>query len=171
MPYEAFIGELMLFAGTYAPRGWLPCQGQTLPINQNEALFSILGVNYGGNGTTTFALPDLRGRAPLGVGQGPGLSPKTLGEVGGYEQVTLTQNQMPQHTHAVAPAASDAQQTTNRPAGSAPAVGGSYGPATGATGQQAMSTPAGGSQPHENRPPYLVLTWCICVEGIFPSRE
>src|SRR4051794_10683767 len=96
---EPFIGEVIMFAGNFAPRGWALCQGQLLSIAQNTALFSILGTTYGGNGQTTFALPDLRGRVPLGQGQGPGLSSYVLGEVAGNENVTLISTQMPQHNH------------------------------------------------------------------------
>src|SRR3954465_3180869 len=119
---EAFIGELRLFGFNFAPRGWAMCSGQILPIAQNTALFSLLGTMYGGNGQTTFALPDLRGRAPAHVGQGPGLSPKTQGEVAGEETHTLIATEMPAHAHAQP--ASSAQQDTNRPENAVPAKGG-----------------------------------------------
>ena len=118
---EPFLGQLMLFGGNFAPRGWALCNGQILAINQNTALFSLLGTTYGGNGQTTFALPDLRGRAPLHAGQGPGLSPYALGQVGGTENVTLLATEMPAHTHAQPATAAD--ETTNRPNAAVPAAG------------------------------------------------
>src|SRR4051794_30340022 len=122
-----FIGQISLFGGNFAPRGWAFCNGQLLAVSQNTALFSILGTTYGGNGQTTFALPDLRGRVPVHFGQGPGLSPYQLGEVGGTETTTLNVNQLPPHTHAVAPAASNNVQTSNRPVDNVPARGGAHG--------------------------------------------
>src|SRR3954465_13916452 len=118
-----FIGQISLFGGNFAPRGWAFCKGQLLAISQNTALFSILGTTYGGNGQTTFALPDLRGRVPIHFGQGPGLSSYALGETGGAETTTLTVNELPAHTHAVSPRASNNAQTTNRPGGTIPARG------------------------------------------------
>ena len=109
---EAFIGEIRMFAGNFPPRGWQFCQGQLLSIAQNTALFSILGTTYGGNGQTTFALPDLRGRYPMQPGQGPGLSPRTLGEQGGSETVTLISNQMPAHTHSHTASGAQGDQVT-----------------------------------------------------------
>jgi microcystin-dependent protein len=165
---EPFIAQVMLFAGNFAPRGWAFCNGQILSIAQNTALFSLLGTTYGGNGQTTFALPDLRGRAPVHTGQGPGLSPIDLGQQGGVETVTLNQNQMPQHTHAQP--ASNGQETTNRPGNAVPARGGVYA----GSGDGAVMDPtsaAGGNQPHENRPPYLALNYIIALEGIYPSRN
>ncbi|MGH9628803.1 MAG: phage tail protein [Bryobacteraceae bacterium] len=172
---EAFIGSIVLFAGNFAPRGWAFCQGQLLPIAQNAALFSILGTTYGGNGQTTFALPDLRGRAPIGAGQGPGLTPVTLGEAAGSETVALTAGQMPAHTHAVA--CDSASAGNADPANSYPGNPGTlsgaqlYGTAANATMAPNMITPAGGSQPFSIRQPYLGLNYIICLEGIFPSRN
>ena len=167
-----FIGQITLFAGNFAPRGWAFCNGQILSIAQNTALFSILGTTYGGNGQTTFALPDLRGRVPMHPGQGPGLSSRTLGEVGGTETTTLNVSQLPAHTHPVAPQANDGAQTTNRPGGAYPARGGAYAGSPGATPMGATpSGPAGSSQPHNNVQPYLGLNYIIALEGIFPSRN
>ena len=175
MGAEPFIGELMLFAGNFAPRNYAMCNGQLLSIAQNTALFSILGTTYGGNGQTTFALPDLRGRVPIHMGQGPGLSNYSEGEVGGVENVTLLTTQMPVHTHpAQVNAASGA--TSKSPGGNLPAFtsgGSSYGPTADLVMASNMVNigAAGGSQPHENRQPYLALNWCICLFGIFPSRN
>src|SRR5215831_16990317 len=121
---EPFVAQIQIFAFNFAPRGWAFCAGQILSISQNTALFSLLGTTYGGNGQTTFGLPDLRGRVPLSPGQGPGLSNYSLGQVGGAENVTLTTTQMPQHTHAPQATASD--QNTNRPNNAVAARGGFY---------------------------------------------
>src|SRR5689334_22190047 len=123
---EPFLSELRLFSFVFAPKGWALCNGQFLPINQNQALFSLLGTTYGGNGQTTFALPDLRGRAPVSSGQGPGLSSYNLGEVTGTENVNVTVNQMPMHTHVVTPPASSGNADQVFPTGaiSAAAVDG-----------------------------------------------
>jgi microcystin-dependent protein len=165
---EPFIAEIRLFAGNFAPQGWALCDGSILPINQNQALFSLLGTTYGGNGTTNFALPDLRGRAPIHVGQGPGLSPYTLGETSGEETVTLNTNQIPAHQHLQP--ATNAEEGTNRPGNAVPARGGVYA-GTSDGSALAPSSPAGGSQPHDNRSPYLVVTFIIALQGIFPSRN
>jgi microcystin-dependent protein len=167
---EAFLGEIRLFGFNWAPQGWATCAGQLMPISQNDALFSLIGTMYGGDGQTTFALPDLRGRAPIGQGTGPGLSTRTVGEAGGTETVTLTQNEMPQHLHQVR--AADTSESKN-PATRLPGVssgGAAYGAnPTAAMGLQ-MITPAGGSMPHANMAPYLVGNWCICLAGLYPSR-
>jgi microcystin-dependent protein len=165
---EPFLASIVLFAGNFAPRGWAFCNGQILSIAQNTALFSLLGTTYGGNGQTTFALPDLRGRAPVSAGQGPGLSNFDLGQVGGVENVTLLTTQMPAHTHSQP--ATNGQQTTNRPNGAMPARGGVYANESDNSALHATSS-AGGSQPHENRSPYLTLNYIIALEGIFPSRN
>ena len=167
---EPFIGEIRIFGFNFAPRGWALCNGQLLSIAQNTALFSLLGTMYGGNGQTTFGLPDLRGRVPVHFGQGPGLSNYSQGEVAGSETVTLTQNQAPAHSHLVA--ASNGAADSTRPAGKVPATGGGYAAAgDGSTMNPAMVNSSGGSQPHENIQPYLVLNFCIAVAGIFPSRN
>ena len=152
-----FIAEIRVFSFGFVPKGWAACNGQLLPINQNQALFSILGTTYGGNGQTTFALPDLRGRTAVE----PGTS-VVLGEVGGAESHRLTAAEA---GHALVV---DAEPSTNRPGGALLARGGGYadGPNTG----EIMSI-AGGGQPHENRAPYLALTYAIALVGIFPSRN
>ncbi|WP_224371934.1 phage tail protein [Hyalangium versicolor] len=174
---EPFVGEIRLFSGNFAPRGWAFCEGQLLSIAQNQALFAILGTTYGGNGQTTFALPDLRGRYPMQPGQGPGLSPRTLGEQGGVETVTLVANQMPAHNHSLA--ANGAQGDQFSPQGTVPAViidstgqpVNAYSNTANATmAAQAMSL-AGGSQPHNNMSPFLCINFIIALQGVFPSRN
>jgi microcystin-dependent protein len=169
---DPFLGELKLFPYNFAPRGWAFCNGQILSIAQNTALFSLLGTTYGGNGQTTFALPDLRGRVPISSGQGPGLSSYSLGQVGGSENETLLIQQMPAHTHLVQ--ATTEHATRSQPGGKVPAAvsAGAYGgPATDATMAPNMIGMAGNSQPHNNLSPYLTLNWCIALTGIFPSRN
>ena len=176
---EPFIGEIVLFAGNFAPRGWMLCQGQILSIAQNTALFSILGTTYGGNGQTTFALPDLRGRVPLGQGQGPGLSPYVLGEASGTENVTLISTEMPAHTHLLAAntAGGSATDPTNNfiAAVSDPNSGSLFSAFAPAPANTVMAPNAvgvsGGSQPHNNLQPFLCLNYIIAVQGIFPSRN
>lgn len=164
-----FLGEIRIFGFNFAPRGWAFCSGQLLPIAQNTALFSLLGTTYGGNGQTNFALPDLRGRVPLSMGQGPGLSNYTEGEVAGSETVTLIATQMPTHSHIVN--ANNGAATTTRPSNSYPAPSGFSATSDGTTENPGVIASAGGSQPHENRQPYLALNFCIAMEGIFPSRN
>lgn len=164
-----FLGTIQPFGFNFAPRGWAMCNGQILSINQNIALFSLLGTTYGGNGQTTFALPDLRSRVPIHHGQGPGLSAYSLGEQAGQENVTLTVNEMPLHSHGVGATGTFA---TKNPGGQVPAPGGAYGSPPDATNMDAnMIRAAGGSQPHSNIQPYLALNFCIALEGIFPSRN
>jgi microcystin-dependent protein len=173
---EAFIGELRIMSFTFAPRGWAQCTGQLLPINQNQALFSLLGTQYGGNGQTNFALPDLRGRAAVHAGNGPGIGPTQIGERGGVESVTLQQQEMPQHGHTLN-AVSDIANA-GVPGNALPAAKGrggvsmfgAAGSANTTLGPQAV-TNAGGSQPHTNMQPYGVLNFCIAIQGIFPSRN
>lgn len=174
---EPFIGEIRMFAGNFAPRGWAFCDGSLLSIASNSALFSILGTTYGGNGQTTFALPDLRGRVPLHPGQGPGLTPRVLGEQGGTENVTLLQTQMPAHNHVLH--ASNAQGDSVGPEGAVSAVilETSGAPLNGYSTQpnttmnpQAIST-AGGSQPHANMQPYTAVNFIIALVGIYPSHN
>jgi microcystin-dependent protein len=164
-----------MFGGNFAPRGWAFCAGQLLPIAQNTALFSILGTTYGGNGQTTFALPDLRGRAPVSSGQGPGLSSYVLGEQGGNETVTLTSPEIAAHAHSFSlPSSSSAQNTTlTDPVSAYLGVAGTPIYSTSADGVMAPGNtgPAGGSQPHQNLPPYLCVNFIIALEGIFPSRN
>lgn len=171
---EPFIGSIVLFCGNFAPRGWATCDGQLLSIAQNSALFAILGTTFGGDGRTTFALPDLRGRVPLHPGSGPGLSTYTLGEVGGVESVTLLGPQMPMHSHAVAAPCSDGSPSASSPVGSVmanPDQTSIYAGSGTSAMASATSTPAGGSQPHENRQPLLAINFIIALEGIFPSRS
>ncbi|AKF79208.1 Microcystin-dependent protein [Myxococcus fulvus] len=172
---EPYIGEIRMFAGNFAPRGWAFCQGQILSIAQNTALFSILGTTYGGNGQTTFALPDLRGRYPMQPGQGPGLSPRTLGEQGGSETVTLISTQMPAHTHSLN--VSSQQGDTETPVGTVLAADNAgaifnyrAAPIDGTMNPAAIGV-AGGSQPHNNMSPFLCINFIIALEGIFPSRN
>lgn len=169
-----YVGEIRMFGGNFAPAGWLFCEGQLLPISEYEVLFQLIGTTYGGNGEDSFALPDLRGRVPVHSGTGPGLTQRLLGEQGGVENVTLTLNQIPQHTHGVAasrnPAASTYDATNGVPA---VVVGTSvYGP----VGTPAAMTPnaigtAGGNQPHTNMAPYLSVSFIISVYGIFPQMN
>lgn len=163
-----FLGSIILFGGNFAPRGWAFCNGQLLAISQNTALFSLLGTTYGGNGQTTFALPDLRSRVPVHQGQGPGLSQYDLGQVGGVEAVTLIATEMPPHAHSQP--ATNAEQTTNRPNAALPARGGVYASESDGSALHATST-VGGGQPHTNVQPYLTLNYIIALEGIYPSRN
>jgi microcystin-dependent protein len=170
---EPFIGEIRIFGFNFPPRGWATCSGQILPIAQNTALFSLLGTTYGGNGQTTFALPDLRGRVPLSFGQGPGLSNYSLGEVAGAETITLLQSQMPAHMHNVACSSDDSNSgvPTNAYPSAAPAQIYASAPTANKFMNPAMIAATGGGQPHSNLQPYLVLNYCIALVGIFPSRN
>jgi len=174
---DPFLAEIRMFGGNFAPRGWALCNGQLMSISQNTALFSLLGTTYGGDGRTTFGLPNLQGTAPMQQGQGPGLSDRFLGESGGEPFVTLIQSEMPQHTHT-ALAVDDAGDSTD-PTGRtwAQALQGRVGDKLYSVGQapnQIMGTqavlPTGGSQPHNNMPPYLTVTFIIALQGIFPQR-
>jgi microcystin-dependent protein len=172
---DPFLGEIRIFAGNFAPVNWALCNGQVLPIQQYSALFSILGVTYGGNGQTTFGLPDFQGRAPIHQGQGPGLTPRVVGDANGSSVVTVGSNEMPAHTHqAKAVAAPD---TLTDPTGHAWAAVGRSGQAIYATtvpdtqmSFQALAQ-AGGGQPHNNMQPYLGLNFIIALQGIFPPRS
>ncbi len=169
---EPFIAEIRIFGGNFAPRSWAFCNGQLLPIAQNTALFSLVGTTYGGDGRTSFGLPDLQGRAPMHPGNGPGLSTKRLGETGGSATVTLTEAQMPAHTHAAQ--ASDQPATTNQPAGNLPAVTreDTYSSSGTPVPMRADAlTPTGGSQAHNNLQPYLALFFIIALTGVYPSRN
>jgi microcystin-dependent protein len=168
---DPFVGEIRMFGGNFAPMGWAFCDGSLLAIIENETLFNLIGTTYGGDGQTTFALPDLRGRVPVHRGQGPGLSPRIQGEKGGTENVTLTAPQMPSHSHVLR--ASTAAATLGAPGGAvlAKAPVNVYGTAA-ATQPMAASglTPSpGGSQPHSNMAPYLAISYIISLFGIFPS--
>ncbi len=164
-----YVGEIKIFAGNFAPNGFAFCDGTLLPIAQNTALFSIIGTFYGGNGVNTFALPDLRGRVAVGQGQGPGLSPYDIGQVAGSENVTLTQQQMPEHTHVLA--ASDKPRTSSSPADGFPSAGGYYGATSDTQLNAAAAGGAGGNLPHSNLQPYLAVSYIIALSGIFPSRS
>jgi microcystin-dependent protein len=165
-----------MFGGNFAPRGWALCNGQLLAISSNTALFSILGTTFGGNGTQTFGLPDLRGRVPLNQGQGPGLSSYAIGQMSGSEQVTLLASQMPAHTHPVNADGGGGGKTN--PTGNFPGTVStsaaekiySAGPSN-ATMAATMVGPAGGNQPHSILQPYLCVTFIIALQGIFPSRN
>ncbi|HEX8473264.1 MAG TPA: tail fiber protein [Pyrinomonadaceae bacterium] len=164
---EPFLAEIKIISFGYAPQGWAYCNGQLMPINQNQALFSLLGTTYGGNGQTTFALPDLRGRIPIHTGQG-----FTLGQAGGQEVHTVTQSEMPTHTHILN--ATNNQAPLNDPTNNVLAKSTLfvYGPFASPALMGAESvTNVGGSQPHENRQPYLTLGFIIALIGIFPSRN
>lgn len=172
-----FVAEIRIFAGNFTPTGWALCNGQLMPISQNTALFSLLGTNYGGDGKSTFGLPNLQGSVPLGAGQGPGLSLRDLGESGGEQTVTLLASEMPAHSHT-------AQASTS---------GGTDSPAEAAWGESKLGkTPlnvyaasgannvtmspqalaiSGGGLPHNNMPPYLCLTFIIALQGVFPARS
>ncbi len=179
MANEPYLGAIFLFAGNFAPRGYALCQGQLLSISQNAALFSILGTTYGGNGVQTFALPDLRGRAPIGQGQGPGLSNVTLGEISGVQNVTLLPSNLPPHNHLINVNTGLGSQST--PANNYPAVASTDGSTgigafetTPTSGQHfaagAVST-VGGGQPVSVQNPFLGLNYIIATQGIFPSRN
>ena len=170
---EPFIGQLALVPYNFAPKGWALCNGQILSIAQNTALFSLLGTTYGGNGTTTFALPDLRGRVPISSGQGPGLSNYALGQTGGAETQTLTLGQIPAHTHALI--ADTSVGTSERPNGAIPARDAAGVPHYGTHPTGTMSSSgiqsSGGSQPHDTMQPYVTLNWIIALQGVFPSQN
>lgn len=177
---EGYIAEIRLFAGNFAPRGWAFCAGQILTISQNTALFALLGTTYGGNGQTTFALPDLRGRVAVGPGAGPGLPSINLGQMSGEPTHTLIITEMPAHNHATqttarAASASDTTAPTNAFPGASSNRDNIYSAATDTTlNPNAVAVTvgiAGGSQPHNNMQPYLGMNYIICMEGIFPSRN
>ena len=162
-----FMGEIKIVSFNFAPKGWAQCNGQFLPINQNQALFSLLGTTYGGDGQTTFALPDFRGRIPIHVGQG-----FTEGETGGQEAHTVNQSEMPAHTHSLQAnkLAADVNVLSGNLFGQA--SGGIYGnPSNLTTLLPSTISNTGGSQPHENRQPFLVLTFIIALQGVFPSQN
>lgn len=199
---EGYIGEIRHFAGNFAPRGWLFCQGQQLAISQYDALFALIGTTYGGDGQNSFSLPDFRGRVALGTGQGPGLSTVVLGALAGTETVTLTQTNLPAHTHTVITTPINPALTVSVNSAQASAHTATNGASIASAGYMASgsfvpnlgfntATPAvalnpgtvdltsvtvnnaniGGSLPHNNMQPYLVVNFIICIEGIFPSRN
>ncbi len=170
---DPFVAEIRIFPFNFAPKGWAWCDGQLLPISQNTALFSLLGTTYGGDGKSTFALPDLQGRAPMHPGQGPGLSLHDLGETGGSETVSLLESEIPSHTHTLRGSADDGDLTI-------PAAGRVLAKAQGQNLYNTASSltmmaaealaPAGGDQPHNNMQPYLTFYFCIALQGVYPPR-
>lgn len=168
---EPFLGQLMLCPWIFAAKGWIACNGQLQAIQQNTALFSLIGTSYGGDGIRTFGLPNLQGVTPIGYGidQSSG-SQYQIGQTGGVAAYTLNPQEVPLHTHTVN--ASKAAANKNVPSGGMLAGTGVFtAPANLVAMNNAVVTPAGGSQPHENRQPYLVMNWCISMQGIFPSRN
>jgi microcystin-dependent protein len=172
MSTEPYIGQISMVGFNWAPRGWALCNGQLIAIQQNTALFSLLGTTYGGNGQTTFALPNLQGRVPMHWGTGAGLTPRVIGEMAGEEAVTLISTQMPMHNHSLNVSSEDAGiknpsgqvlATTTTPAYVA-------GPIDGTMNPQAIGM-AGGNLPHDNMQPYLAISFIIALQGIFPSRN
>lgn len=171
---EPFVAEIRMFAGNFAPRGWALCDGQILPISQNTALFSLLGTFYGGNGTSNFALPNLQGNVPIHMGQGPGLSDYFLGQTGGSQTVTLLSSEMPAHNHPVRCSSQPADQPS--PGGFLWAMEptGLVNPYTSGLPNVAMANLvgiAGGNQPHNNLMPYLVVSFIIALQGVYPARN
>ena len=169
---DPFIAEIRIFAGNFAPRGWAFCDGTLLAISQNTALFSLVGTTYGGNGDTNFAIPNLRDRAPMHPGTGPGLTPRRLGETGGADTTTLTLAEMPSHTHELEPSAGAPE--TSSPAGAAPAGGAIFSNAGGEplapmSSDAVESTGAGAAM--ENRQPLLEMNFIIALTGTYPSRS
>lgn len=172
---DPFIAEIKIFAGNFAPRGWAYCNGQLMPIAQNTAVFSLVGTIYGGDGRTTFALPNLKGRVPLQAGQGPGLSRYSIGENGGETTVTLTKDQIPSHRHGAQGIGGNDKTT---PIGNVwSTLGTTRSPPPLYSGSQntPMSTTAleetGGGQPHNNMSPYLALTFIFALVGVYPPRS
>jgi len=168
---EPYIGEIRMFAGNFAPNGWMFCEGQTLPISENDALFTLIGTTYGGDGQETFNLPNLASRVPIHMGTGPDGTTYTLGEMAGTEQETLTTQQIPSHTHPWM--ASQANANNTEPIGGVPGItqGDFYTTSFTASPMAAqLITPAGGSQPHENTQPFLCINFIISLFGVFPTQ-
>jgi microcystin-dependent protein len=171
---EPFVGEIKMFAGNFAPRGYAFCDGQLLAVSQNDALFSLFGTIYGGDGKTTFGLPDLRGRIPVHQGHGPGLSNRKLGQKTGAEKVTLTLNQIPSHNHYVEGSANMASDETIMGRVLAGSQGGNFYNSTIETATPLMNNVVGntgGSQPHSNMMPTLCINFIVALVGIYPSRH
>jgi len=171
---EPFVGEIRMFAGNFAPRGWAFCDGQLLAISQNDELFSLLGTIYAGDGRTTFGLPEMRGRIPIHAGTGPGLSQRQLGNKAGQEKVTLTVNQLSSHSHTMMGSTDPANET--RPAGNVPgsdlAIDSYFENPPSAPGMAAAAiSNIGGSQSHTNLQPFLCVHFIIALFGIYPSRS
>lgn len=170
---EPFLGEIRMAGFNFAPQGWAFCNGQILSISQNTALFSLLGTTYGGNGQTTFALPNLQSRVPMHFGQGPGLSPRTQGESAGSENITLLSTQMPAHNHIINGVSE--QGDISNPQNAVLAISDNGGNQYSTNNPNTTMKPqavsvAGGNQPHDNMQPYLVVNFIIALEGIYPSR-
>lgn len=168
---DPYVGEIRAFGFNFAPRDWAQCNGQLLQIRQNTALFSILGTNYGGDGKNTFGLPDLRGRAPLNAGEGPGLTWRELGELSGQSSVGLIPSKMPPHTHAAAASSTTADKSD--PTDNVWAAGGGqklYATAADVPMSDQALESAGAGQSHNNMPPHLAVNFCICLQGVFPPR-
>ena len=173
---DQYVAEIRMFAGNFAPSGWALCNGQLLPISQNTALFSLLGTNYGGNGTSTFGLPNLQGSAPLGYGQGPGLSSRALGQTGGEQTVKLLATQIPSHTHTAQAATAGGLDAPTANVWGESQLGKTplniYSPGPGNVSMNAGAIAGtGGSQAHNNLPPYLCVTFIIALTGTFPTRS
>jgi microcystin-dependent protein len=167
---DPFVAEIRMFAGTFAPRGWALCNGALLPISQNTALFSLLGTTYGGDGKSTFGLPDLQGAAPMFHGQGPGLSPRDIGETGGSQTVALLASEVPPHGHSLGASGNDADVASpvNASPGLTPSA--AYRSDTDAAAAASALDPVGGGQPHPNQQPFLAVTFIIALQGVFPGR-
>jgi microcystin-dependent protein len=169
---DPFVAEIRMFGFNFAPNGWATCDGQFVPIQQNTALFSLLGTNFGGNGTSTFGLPNLQGSAPLHWGQGPGLSDYVVGETTGIGSVTLLTTEMPSHQHAVQANGRLAESVSPNGQNLARGESSAYTNATPNTSLSPLGmSNVGGSQPHNNLQPYLVVNFCIALQGIFPPRS
>jgi microcystin-dependent protein len=170
---QPWVGEIRMVGFNFAPAGWMFCSGQTLAIAEYDVLFALIGTTYGGDGQTTYQLPDLRGRVPLCAGQGQGLSSYVIGQSAGVETVTLTVNQLPSHAHLYTPAAGSVEPTTHRPDNAYPTVGGYYASTTNSGSPMPSPTiaNAGGNQPHDNLQPYLGINFIISLYGIFPSQS
>ncbi|MDX1449674.1 MAG: tail fiber protein [Acidimicrobiia bacterium] len=168
---EPFLAEIRMVGFNFAPRGWAFCDGQILPINQNQSLYSLLGTTYGGDGRTSFALPDLRGRVPIHVGRSNGGEAHTLGQRSGEETHTLSANEMPQHRHAAQ--AANVNANSNDPTGHvlARVLNGYASPGTTVSLRPGTVTNVGGGQAHNNMQPFLTVNFCIALQGLFPSRN
>lgn len=169
---EPFVGQIQPFGFNFAPRGWAQCNGQLLPISGNDVLFALLGTIYGGDGRTTFGLPDLRGRAAVHAGTGPGLSSYSVGQMGGTEAVTLGTAHLPSHSHGLRARAANADQISAKGNVLATSREDTYSPGAPDTNMASSAIQStGGGQAHTNLQPYLTLNWCIALVGIFPSRS